>query len=222
MLSVMSALSRLRGQLYATWNTFIFIAALSVTGPLAGCLSTSQGNGSKIDSFNDPDPDNDPDAPNLCNPTGKKGAELAKCQEQNNTYFAQFEEEAKKREPWFNFPQDSWLDSSQLDGKYIVIPSEEEGAIKRLLEAPIVELSASEVKQFSGKDLAFPGRQAYLVRGLVYAKESGSFNVFEKNSSIYVRHEAEGAQPSRETRSAVIVWLSYKPQSLYVDCQVIE
>lgn len=196
--------------------------ALVIMGSLStGCISTKGGGESSV-AIKDPDPDNDPDAPNLCNPTGKTGAELAKCQEQNNAYFAQFEEEAKKREPWFNFPQDSWVDSTELDRKYVHSPARESEAVKRLEKAPFVELSPSEIRELAGKEMSVPGRKAYLVRGLSYAKDGGAFNVFEKNSSVYVRHEVEGVNPHTERRSALILWLPYTPKNLYVDCQVIE
>lgn len=187
----------------------------------SGCVSTS-GSGESSLAIKDPDPENDPDAPNLCNPAGKTGAELAKCQEKNNAYFAQFEEEAKKREPWFNFPQDSWLDSTEIDSRYVISPTRESEAITRLEKAPFVELSQSDIRELTGKDMSVPGRKAYLVRGLLYAKDKGAFNVFEKNSSVYVRHEVEGVNPQTEKRSALILWLPYTPKNLYVDCQVIE
>jgi hypothetical protein len=186
-----------------------------------GCVSTSNSSDNSI-AIKDPDPDNDPDAPNLCNPSGKTGAELAKCQEKNNAYFAQFEEEAKKREPWFNFPQDSWLDSTEIDSRYVISPARESEAVNRLEKSSFVELSQIEVRELTGKDMSVPGRKAWLVRGLLYAKDRGAFNVFEKNSSVYVRHEVEGVNPQTEKRSALILWLPYTPKNLYVDCQVIE
>jgi hypothetical protein len=186
-----------------------------------GCVSVARKEDSQV-AVRDPDPDNDLDAPNLCNPTGKSGAELAKCQDQNNAYFAQFEEEAKKREPWFNFPQESWLDSTELDSKYVVSPVRESEAVKRLEKTPFVELSQVDIKELTGKEISVPGRRAYLVRGLLYAKDGGAFNVFEKNSSVYVRHEVEGVNPQTESRSALILWLPYTPKNLYVDCQVID
>jgi hypothetical protein len=188
---------------------------------LTGCVSTRERGDSPV-TIRDPDPDNDLDAPNLCNPTGKTGAELTKCHEQNNTYFSQFEEEAKKREPWFNFPPDSWLDSAELDSKYVVPPSQEAAAVKRLEKTPFVELSPADVQDLMGKAMSIPGRKPFLVRGLLYAKDGGAFNVFEKNASVYVRHEVEGITPQSERRSALILWLPYTPKNLYVDCQVIE
>lgn len=214
---------RLCPSIRATINARFYIVLWCLTPCVVSCVSTrgSTGEPSAV-SFHDPDPDNDPDAPQLCNPTGKTGVELASCQEHNNAYFGQFEAEAKKREPWFNFPQDSWLDSNQVDAKYLALPLQESEAITRLEAAPFIELSPADVRYFTGTETSFPGRKAYLVRGLLYAKNGGVFSVFEKNSSIYVRHEVEGASAQAETRSAVIVWLPQRPPNLYVDCQVTE
>jgi hypothetical protein len=199
----------------------MLLASTVLSCLLTGCVSTRERGDSPV-TIRDPDPDNDLEAPNLCNPTGKTGAELVKCQEQNNQYFSQFEEEAKKREPWFNFPPDSWLDSTELDSKYVMSPSQEADAVKWLEKAPFVELSSADVKNLTGKATSVPGRKAYLVRSLLYAKDGGAFNVFEKNASVYVRHEVEGITPQTERRSALILWLPFMPKNLYVDCQVIE
>src|SRR5690348_12341517 len=61
----------------------------------------------------DPDPATDPGGPQFCNPAGKQGAELKKCLASNDSVSRSFADEAKKREPWFNFAPDSWVTSTE-------------------------------------------------------------------------------------------------------------
>lgn len=174
----------------------------------------------------DPDPDAEVDAQasKLCNPTGKSGEALSKCYEQNETVYKQFDEDAKKREPWFSFPSDSWAESQELDPKLIVklAPQHEPAAVKRLENEPAVELSESEVAQLTGKAEKVAGLKPYLVRGLFYFRDTGNFAVYRKSGAILVQHDSVGTTMPRENRSGVVVYLPEKPKQIFVDCSVTE
>jgi hypothetical protein len=168
----------------------------------------------------DPDPDKDTDSPKFCNPAGKQGAELDKCLEFNETFYKKFDDDAKKREPWFNFTPDSWASVDELDEKYVLKVIAETEAVQRLEKAPYVELSPGDVERFTGHAAAFAGMKPFLVRGLLYHRATGAFSVFEKDQSILVRHDSIGDETIKETRSAVVVFLSAAPKTVYVDCGV--
>ncbi len=201
----------------------IFCLTLLASAWPSGCVSDKSHEGSLPElDVQDPDPEKDKAGPDFCNPTGKTGAELTKCYEHNEGLYKEFDEEAKEREPWFNFPPDSWMESKELDEKYVLNVTAEAEAVKRLEAAPLVELAAADVQHFTGKPAAFPGKKPFLVRGLVYFKDTGTFTVFEKDQSIYVRHDSTGATTPPEKRSAVVVFLGQKPKDVFVDCQVAE
>jgi hypothetical protein len=171
----------------------------------------------------DPDPEEETvDQPAFCNPTGKKGEDLRKCYEHNETLYKDFDEEAKKREPWFNFTPDSWAQSPEVDAKHVFPVVHEAEAIKRLEAVPLVELTAQEVQRFTGKAPLGGALKPYLVRGLVYFRQTGAFAVFQKNGNILVRHDSIGGSTPPESRSAVVVYLDFKPKEVYVDCGVAE
>lgn len=189
-----------------------------------GCVSTAKSDPNALPEVEvqDPDPEKDKGGPEFCNPTGKTGAELKKCYEHNEQIYGEFDAEAKKREPWFNFTPESWVTSRELDPKFIVNVTQEAEAVSKLEATPFVELSVAEAQHFTGKNLTFPGTKPYLLRGLMYFKDTGSFSVFEKDESVYVRHDSLGSSTPKETRSAVVVYLSFRPKTVYVDCQVAE
>ncbi len=189
-----------------------------------GCVSTEKSDPNALPELDvqDPDPEKDKGGPQFCNPTGKSGDELKKCYEHNEQIYGEFDAEAKQREPWFNFTPESWVTSKELDPKFIFNVTQEAEAVKKLETAPFVELSASDVQHYTGKAASFPGAKPYLLRGLIYFKDTGSFSVFEKDESVYVRHDSLGSSTPKETRSAVVVFLAFKPKTVYVDCQVAE
>lgn len=170
----------------------------------------------------DPDPDQDTDLPKFCNPTGKQGDDLKKCYEQNESLYKEFDDEAKKREPWFNFTPDSWASSEEIDSKHVLKVVKEPEAVAKLEGAPIVELTPTEVEFFAGKQTTFPGLKPFLVRGLLYFRDTGAFAVYTKEEAILVHHDSHGATTPNETRSAVVVFLTQKPKDVFVDCGVGE
>jgi len=177
-----------------------------------------------IAAAEDPDPaaDVDQDEPQFCNPSGKQGVALAQCNEHNEALNQSFDEAAKQREPWFNFIPDNWVSSQELDAKYVVPVVKQAEAVKELEKTPLVQLTSPEVEYYTGKKESFPGLQAYLVRGLMYFQQTGSFSVFEKGEAIFVRHDSTGDLTPDEKRTGVVVFLSFKPKDIYVDCQVSE
>ncbi len=189
-----------------------------------GCVSTEKSDPNALPELDvqDPDPEQDKGGPQFCNPTGKSGDELKTCYEHNEQIYGEFDAEAKKREPWFNFTPESWVTSKELDPKFILNVTQEAEAVTKLEAAPFLELSASDVQHFTGKAASFPGTKPYLLRGLIYFKDTGSFSVFEKDESVYVRHDSLGSSTPQETRSAVVAFLAFKPKIVYVDCQVAE
>jgi hypothetical protein len=206
------------------------VALLPLAAGLGGCIHNKASSGDKSAaedellpevSVEDPDPEKDGAGPAFCNPTGKQGEDLRRCNEANAALDKSFDDEAKKREPWFNFTPDSWEGSKELDQKFVASVVKEDEAVKRLEAAPLVELSGTEAQYFTGK-AALPGVKPYLVRALMYFKETGNFAVFEKDQAIYVRHDSLGNATPSERRSAVVVYLAYKPKQVYVDCQVAE
>ena len=198
-------------------------ALLAASWALAGCVTT--GSKTLADypdvDVEDPDPEKDL-GPHFCNPTGKSGDELKRCHEHNEAIYKDFDEEAKQREPWFNFTPDSWVDSREVAPQFVWKVTDEAAALPRLERAPLVELTAAELQHLTGKGPAPADRKAYLVRGLIYYRETGAFSVFEKDHAILVRHDSLGEATPKETRSALVVLLPYKPAKVYVDCQVSE
>lgn len=191
-----------------------------VTVNVTGCVTSSTGEGElpKIQT-----PDNNDDALQFCNPQGKAGAALKACIDQNEALYKGFDEEAKSREPWFNFTPDSWTDSAQVDAAHVLAVTNEGEAVKRLADKATVELSAADVKALTGKDVAPAGLKPYLVRALFYVKEGGEFSVFRKDSALLVQHDSIGntATP-KEQRTGLVVFLDAAPNPVYVDCSLAE
>lgn len=195
--------------------------------PLLGtgaCVSAEKSDPNALPEIDveDPDPEKDKGGPEFCNPTGKTGADLKKCYEHNEQIYGQFEAEAKEREPWFNFTPESWMTSTEVDPKFVFNVTQDDEAVKKLEAQPFYELTAAEAQHFTGKAASFPGTKPYLLRGLMYYKETGSFSVFEKDGSVFVRHDSLGGSTPKETRAAVVAFLPFKPKVVYVDCQVAE
>ncbi len=170
----------------------------------------------------DPDPSRY-NGPEFCNPTGRQGNDLKRCLDQNEGLYKEFAEEAKRREPWFNFAGDGWADSQELESKYVlqVQSNAAAGVVKRLEQVPVVELAEAEVNQITGKAADFAGRKPYLVRALMYHQDSGRFAVFEKGQDIFVRHDSTGAATQAEHRTGVVIFLPFKPNNVFIDCQVL-
>lgn len=171
----------------------------------------------------DPDPaEHDDKTPPFCNPNSKQGDELRKCYEHNDSLYKGFEDEAKKREPWFNFASDSWLQAKEVEGQFVLPVIKEDEAVAKLANEAVVELSPAEAQTYSGKAATFPGRKPYLVRALLYFRDTGSFSVFEKDQAIFIRHDSIGTSNPGEKRTAVVAYLTFKPKQVYVDCQMTE
>jgi hypothetical protein len=204
-------------------NTFIVLMKCLFTVILCGCVSggSKKTNDSGVE-LTYPDPDDDKNTPAFCNPTGKKGPELVKCYEVNEAIYQAVNDEAKKREPWFNFAPDNWVESTELDPGLIYAVVKLDEAIVRLEQTELIELDALQVEKLSGKKPVATDLKPYLVRGLAYFEQTGSFSVFEKGEAILVRHDSTGATIPDEKRTALIVFLANKPKAVYVDCQVTE
>ena len=192
-------------------------ACATATKPEAGILASPEELG-----IQDPDPDDTEFGPKFCNPTNKKGEELRQCYEYNESIYKSFDDEAKSREPWFNFTHDSWAQSPAIDEKFVVKVIDEAEAVKKLESAPLIELTAAEAQQLTGKVPVGAGTKPYLVRALLYYRDNGEFSVFTKDGSILVRHESFGTSIPPEIRSAVVVYLDFRPKEVFVDCGVAE
>jgi len=174
-------------------------------------------------NIDDPDPaDKDDKTPAFCNPTDLQGAELRQCYEHNDALYKDVNEESKKREPWFNFASDNWLQAKELDQKFVLSVLHEEEAVGKLSQTALTELSPAEAAHFTGKQQNFAGRRPYLTRALVYFKATGNFAVFEKDQEILIRHDSVGENNPGEKHSAVVVYLDFKPKKVYIDCQLTE
>jgi hypothetical protein len=204
----------------------LLIAKL-VTATLTVCsLGCVSGGGTKTNDsgveITYPDPDDDKDAPKFCNPTGKKGQELINCYEFNDKIYQSVNDEAKKREPWFNFATDNWVDGTELDPSRLFAVTKVEEAVAKLETVSFVEISLLEVEQLTGQKASVKELKPYLLRSLVYFDDTGSFSVFEKNGSILVRHDSIGTTIPAEKRTGLVVFLATPPKEVYVDCQVAE
>ncbi len=205
------------------------LSAAALALVLTGCIHSRQAaaNAETLPEpdelgVEDPDPEKDQAGPEFCNPAGKQGEALRTCFEHNESLYSEFADEAKAREPWYNFTPDSWAMSAEVDPKYVLTVVKPDEAVKVLEAAPLVELDGPAVAYYTGKAAAFPGLKAYLVRGLMYFKNTGAFSVFQKGQAIFVRHDSTGDSTPAETRSAVVVFLAHRPNAIYVDCQVAE
>lgn len=165
----------------------------------------------------------DESTPDYCNVAlAPAGAEHDKCVAHNRALNESFNNDAKQREPWFNFAPDGWAQSDELEERYVVPVTHDEEATAALEKAAFLALSPADVLRFTGKEAAFAGRQAFLVRALVYFKQTGSFHVFQKDESILVQHDSVGVDLPAETRAAVVVFLPQAPRNVYVDCGLLE
>ncbi len=197
----------------------------------AACHTTKQPHASeelesdpRILAAHDPDPDNDK-GPEFCNPAGKAGAALQACHAHNDAIYKEFENDAKAREPWFNFPPDSWADSKEVPTAHIVtVPAgpNSEAAVERLAKEAIIELDNDSAAKMAGRPApaGVTGQRPFLLRGLVYLRENGSFRVYEKGQAVLVRHDSSGDPTTTESRAPIIVYLPFKPSELFVDCQI--
>ncbi len=173
--------------------------------------------------FEDPSADDDgKDAPQFCNETGKKGDELAKCREQNRSIGAAYEEDAKKREPWYAFPAASWASAPEVPEDRVVPVKKEREAVAKLDQAAFAPLSTTELEFYTGGRAVPAGLQPFLVRGLLFYRQTGAFRVFQNDGAIFVKHDSLGHDATSETRSAVVVFLPQAPKHVYVDCSLIE
>ena len=203
--------------------SIVKLVTATLTVCTLGCVSRggTKTNDSGVE-ITYPDPDDDKDAPKFCNPTGKKGQDLIKCYEFNDNIYQSFNDEAKKREPWFNFAPDNWVDGAELDPSRIVAVTKVEEAVAKLETVSFVEISLLEVEQLTGQKASVEELKPFLVRSLVYFDDTGNFSVFEKNGSILVRHDSIGTTIPAEKRSGLVVFLATPPKEVYVDCQVAE
>lgn len=201
------------------------LAALFLfTGPLMACVSGRPAGDGYLEGIRDPDPDEDSRSgqPQFCNVTGKTGADREACVAHNRSLYQSFNDEAKKREPWFNFAPDGWAQSPEVpDDKVLAVVKETE-AVQKLDQVPFVELKPADVTHYTGKGAQFPGLKPYLVRALVYFKNTGTFHVYQKDQAILVQHDSLGPDAPPEQRSAVVVFLASAPQNVYVDCGLLE
>jgi hypothetical protein len=203
--------------------TFTVLMKCLFTVFLIGCVSggSKKTNDSGVE-VTYPDPEDDKDTPAFCNPTGKKGPDLVKCYEINEAIYQSVNDEAEKREPWFNFAPDNWAESTELDPSLIYIVLKPDEVLARLEQNEFLEIDALEVEKLSGKKPMTADLRPYLVRGLAYFEQTGSFSVFEKAEAILVRHDSTGTTIPAEKRTALIVFLATEPKAVYVDCQVTE
>lgn len=207
------------------WQLVLWTIRLwTVVFVLNGCMTAQNHAPDELASVEelgveDPDP-NEPAGPEFCNPRGKEGEDLRKCFEHNDAIYRGFEDEAKQREPWFNFTRDSWVQSPEIDSKFVVPVVQEDEAVKRLEKQALIELSPAEAEHLTSKPAPTGNVKPYLVRALLYYRENGIFAVFRKGDSILVRHDSRGASQPSETRSALVVYLDFKPKEIYVDCGV--
>ena len=198
-----------------TFRGAIFIALCSLAAALTGCVTGSN-------EFEDPNPDTDRGGPQFCNPTGKTGAALTACKAQNLSLYKNFDDEAKKREPWFDFAPDGWAAAKEVDNVLVMAVVREDEARAKLEAAAFVALTPTDVEFYTGKRAETADRSPYLVRGLRYYKNTGVFKVYEKDRAILVQHDSEGLEVPDETRSAVVVLLKSPPTHVYVQCGVVE
>jgi hypothetical protein len=203
-------------------SIFNLVAAIIMFN-LIGCVSGSntKTNDSGVE-ITYPNPADDKDTPKFCNPTGKKGPELFKCYEFNDAIYQTVNDEAKKREPWFNFAPDNWVDGIELDPRRIFSVIKVEQAVAALENVSFIEIGSLEVEQFTGQKASIEGAKPYLVRSLIYFEKTGNFSVFEKNGAILVRHDSIGSTIPPEKRTGLVVFLASPPKAVFVDCQVTE
>jgi hypothetical protein len=178
-----------------------------------------------LEGITDPGPDQDgpgSDEVNFCSVTGKTGAARDQCLAHNRAINQTFRDEATKREPWFHFVPDGWSQTPELDRRFVVPVVDDQEAVKKLEAVPFAELTAADVQRYTGKAAQFAGRKPFLVRALLYYRETGTFHVYAKDQAILVQHDSFGKDTPDETRSAVVVFLSAVPQSVYVDCGLSE
>lgn len=195
---------------------------------LSGCQKNREtvidlGEGFEVIHVEDPDPEKDRQLPKQCNPNGKKGKELEDCLALNSRYYEEIDREALAREPWFRFAKESWLSEKELDPQFVFPVVTLEEAVEKLNKTPVVELSSDEVFRLTQKKNQFKDRKPYLVRGLAINPSQGQFNVYQRQNAIFVLHQSIGSVSAQEEkRLPIVIWLTQKPEEIFVDCQIAE
>ncbi len=204
-------------RLLSTWS-------ITCIAMIAACTHTTEKTDSLADpaTFQDDELVNGSKTPEFCNPQGKTGEDLTKCQAVNDAISQDIEDAAKKREPWFNFSRAEWSEQDLVaDGTVIKIKEDKRTqAITALEKVEVIELTTADYTAYTG--LSSPTMKPFLVRALAFEGEPGTFQVFQKNNVLFVRHDAMGKIGTPEIRMPLIVLLKNKPSQVYVDCQIGE
>ena len=181
------------------------------------------GEGFEVIQVQDPDPEQDHLLPKQCNPSGKQGKELEECLALNQRYYENFDQEALAREPWYRFATESWLFDQELDPQFVFPVTTLPEAVAKLDKLPVIPLSDEDVFRLTQKKGSFKDRKPFLVRGLAIDPKRGQFNVYQRQKSIFVLHQSIGSAPLQEEhRVPVVLWLTEKPEEIFVDCQFAE
>ncbi len=191
----------------------------------SACVSGRPAGDGYLEGITDPDPEADAKEggqPDFCNVSAKTGPDRDQCVAHNRALYHSFNDDAKKREPWFNFAPDGWAQSDELDEHMVIPVVRDQEAVQKLDKAPFAELEPADVQHYTGKAAQFAARKPYLVRALIYFKETGTFHVYQKDQAILIQHDSLGLDAPAESRSAVVVFLSLPPRNVYVDCGLLE
>jgi len=113
------------------------------------------------------------------------------------------------------------IDNSRV---HVVISGMRDAAIKLLRDTAIVGLTPEDAATFIGVDArSHPsGTQAYLVRALEIESGTGKLRLFRKSGAIKIVHGSLGRQPGFMVRRPLVVFLTSRPDVVYVEVRGAE
>jgi hypothetical protein len=112
----------------------------------------------------------------------------------------------------------------QVDGQLVhEVAESKAGEAEKMLEyAPLIPICSEQAGELIAWTLSdLPGRQTYLVRGLLLDR-GGRFSVYAQGQKLAVHHGTLGSGPRRMQRQALVVQLDQAPAEVYVFCSMAQ
>jgi hypothetical protein len=115
-------------------------------------------------------------------------------------------------------PLDPAIRSRPIPRAYEVVASKVDSALQELEKEPIVALTPTQAKHFTGAYFtSAPGTRPYLVRAVYGHGATGNFHVNRLGErAVFVGHFSLGP-PTDGLKSALVVNLDFDPLTLYVE-----
>jgi hypothetical protein len=134
------------------------------------------------------------------------------------------EEPTAPPDTWSSLPEADPL-ADPLPSEFVseVRTSEFRRAMAKLVDTPAVSISRCEANRLSATPLeAAEGRSPFLMRGLMFSRQTGRFEVSEQDRTVWVAHGSLGGTGIPLRRWPVIAMLVAAPERVYVSASLAE